>query len=1555
MKKNLILLISALMIAFNLVAQDNLVDLFSGDFHYNVPIMVVPSSDGPDITLDAGYRSNIAVHQKSSWIGLGWDLDIGEIRRDVNGVPDDWNGVSRTTNVYDYTTSWNRNLNESSQTSFYGPLYFQNFGTRTIGTSDTLKEMDIYASSGGGAPFYFPDYDNFTVSTPGVSGTFQPLILDVGTMVKRNALSPKGTLKYSAPGSELPLDLRYQNYGSTNPGNLGTSNECEAFLYNRPVQFRYMGEMGKIDISDAAANTYVTGAALEQVSSTYYNAIGGKNIIFYTKQDFVNNASKINELIKYPGFNYTGSQFRNSDIVAFKITNEAGFSYYYSLPVLAKNQKTINIEMAKFSIADAKRIKVTSIPDYVVAWKLTAVTGPDFVDAGTISTIDAADKGYWVKYTYALWDNAFKWQTPYYDSNRNFGEDVERLQQDKETYPFQKESLNSQWGEFTDQGNISKGESQLYYLEKIETASHTAFFVKEIRNDEHSKKQGSTLPTPALSLRRIILMNSSDASSFNTGTALTSSVFTVPAVSSSIYNEARYQAIKTTIDPLTVAAVEFVQDFSLCKNYYGNVYNTVSVTSTAFSFTPSTDNFTYETYNSAGTTASNSGKLSLIKIVPYGIGAAANLSPSTQFQYSAINPDFHPHKRDFWGYYQKEWTSTRPVEYQTANSISDISAWNLTKIATPLGGIIEVEYESDKYNKVAMYDKKISRVFGGRFYPKNTTYNSTSYSYDMFVIDDIGLKDLISNSGSGIGSISLEYPCKCNWTTLFYYPPSQTSGDYLISKNTALEKRVYSSSSDIAIANITTAKTEIKPLGSATSFLLNTFCGEGPDNYTNVAATITDRKYELATATVTLSYAYGGGIRVKNIKLYEVDVNSIGQTQTIEYQYDSNDKNLTSPTGYGVASIEPGRYTPPLFSRRPQLRDLYDRHSLSPAVGYSKVIVKEKGVNNVYKDNYNEYVFNNYDDWRAGEGGRSVGVHNGTNSDIYSNWDNYLTCLKTCSFNNTQSAIQTNCYAHCGAPPTPIYSIEALKNTGMNTALDRSRTFLGRLVSAKSFDKNGRLLNASESEYERVNTTSSAFHQKSHGVIPITYDKNFIGSSGAPVYQEYGFGPFNSAFAAGHSTLLNTSMFYKKVIQNDRMKKMVVAQNDIRSVTEYTDFDPITGSVKKAVTKDPSTGELIENEREYAYTNSAYSIFGPKSRYNTSNKNLLNLISLETVKKNGIVVNGIKRDFTNSALVRAWSTGTSSFTTATTTIPWSAKKTYVYNGDPSPANWREDIEFTLFNSKGNVLEQKHYINSSSGRYSMLKLGYNSRFVITSCNDSRYTESTYSGAEDTGETSGYYSGEVKISVSGGTTNTTATLVHTGKKSLGLTAGGKGFEYKVPCSELVKDRAYLSRVWVYRESGNSSRLYYEFKHNTTNVVESSGYVTYSGVDGANNQGYVTNCPKWALLTLKVIIPTSGNVYTNFNNYTLYVRCENMGTATSYFDDFRFHPISSGMTNYVFNSFTGLPEYMIDENGFYLRSTYDGMGRLYEQFVETTSGEVKLSEINRNFYRFSTSNPF
>ena len=74
---------------FSPVETTQMVDLFTGDFKYEVPLMSIPGPDG-DYPLVLNYNAGPKLEEEASWVGLGWSLNPGSISREVRGLPDDF-------------------------------------------------------------------------------------------------------------------------------------------------------------------------------------------------------------------------------------------------------------------------------------------------------------------------------------------------------------------------------------------------------------------------------------------------------------------------------------------------------------------------------------------------------------------------------------------------------------------------------------------------------------------------------------------------------------------------------------------------------------------------------------------------------------------------------------------------------------------------------------------------------------------------------------------------------------------------------------------------------------------------------------------------------------------------------------------------------------------------------------------------------------------------------------------------------------------------------------------------------------------------------------------------------------------------------------------------------------------------------------------------------------------------------------------------------------------------------------------------------------------------
>lgn len=119
---------------FEPVDTTDLVNLASGDFTYNIPIINVPGPEG-GYPLSLNYHAGIQQGEEASWVGLGWNLQPGSITRGLKGYPDDYKNEPIFTN---YRSNVYETLSES------GTFFFV-----TVGQSyNTYKGYNGYVGIG---------------------------------------------------------------------------------------------------------------------------------------------------------------------------------------------------------------------------------------------------------------------------------------------------------------------------------------------------------------------------------------------------------------------------------------------------------------------------------------------------------------------------------------------------------------------------------------------------------------------------------------------------------------------------------------------------------------------------------------------------------------------------------------------------------------------------------------------------------------------------------------------------------------------------------------------------------------------------------------------------------------------------------------------------------------------------------------------------------------------------------------------------------------------------------------------------------------------------------------------------------------------------------------------------------------------------------------------------------------------------------------------------------------------------------------------------------------
>ncbi|WP_306639617.1 hypothetical protein [Sanyastnella coralliicola] len=156
--------------SFEPVSSSDMVNPFTGDFSYNLPVLQIPGPNGGGYALSLSYHSGVQPEEEASWVGLGWTLNPGAINRSKRGFPDDWKGESVT-----YHNK--RPANKTTSATISGPI--ETFG------------IDLSVS--GNASVRYNNYTGYGFSS-GLSFTSDKGLSSIGVQFSEGQASFSGSV-----------------------------------------------------------------------------------------------------------------------------------------------------------------------------------------------------------------------------------------------------------------------------------------------------------------------------------------------------------------------------------------------------------------------------------------------------------------------------------------------------------------------------------------------------------------------------------------------------------------------------------------------------------------------------------------------------------------------------------------------------------------------------------------------------------------------------------------------------------------------------------------------------------------------------------------------------------------------------------------------------------------------------------------------------------------------------------------------------------------------------------------------------------------------------------------------------------------------------------------------------------------------------------------------------------------------------------------------------------------------------------------------------------------
>jgi YD repeat-containing protein len=375
----------------------------------------------------------------------------------------------------------------------------------------------------------------------------------------------------------------------------------------------------------------------------------------------------------------------------------------------------------------------------------------------------------------------------------------------------------------------------------------------------------------------------------------------------------------------------------------------------------------------------------------------------------------------------------------------------------------------------------------------------------------------------------------------------------------------------------------------------------------------------------------------------------------------------------------------------------------------------------------------------------------------------------------------------------------------------------------------------------------------------------------------------------------------------------------LTTVTQNHGFDFYTGQATKVQTTDSYGGRFmaVTDQAYKHYPGMGLKIYNPRNKHMLTQEAASYLYKLDPVDGSyaGVV----------SASITTWSDQTKILDlNLPQSSVWRLQSTYQWNGEqnlrsdgtypysdfalhPFDRNdlalnsaWEKTSEVTLYDVYSKGLEGRDI----NGNYASSRLDKDHTRVIASAVNARYNEIASSSAE-------FYSGntEPEGGVARGDGSPSRAHVHTGKFSLLVGSGGKGFNYTLSAKETDLTKKYRASVWVYAPGESETQA-------DLNKLELYYIINGREMGSVHPVLQKNKAKSWYLLNLDVTPDGSNEIFIGVRN----------GTQRGvYFDDFRVHPLNASLMSYVYDDLTGELIYILDVNNFYTRFEYDEAGRL------------------------------
>lgn len=296
--------------SFTPISTSDMVDLASGDFNYNIPVM-----DVGGYPINLAYNSGVTMDQEASWVGLGWNLNVGQINRNVRGLPDDFDGDKM---IYE------NNMKDNVTIGANFNVFASGFG---IGESN--EKLGLRLNSGFGIKYNNYDGFGFSISN-GLSYDISDN-MSVGMQMQSSATEGV-TASPSVSFKDKENKVTNSNYNMSATVGLSTNSRkgVESFTMStsrkKPDQ-----EAKKVIINQEKSNTGYSSGSVGSTISFVDASFTPTKRVGMTSSNYVFNMNIEGEIWGFePGAKFTGYRTKQGIAASEKYKTEKAYGYEHT-------------------------------------------------------------------------------------------------------------------------------------------------------------------------------------------------------------------------------------------------------------------------------------------------------------------------------------------------------------------------------------------------------------------------------------------------------------------------------------------------------------------------------------------------------------------------------------------------------------------------------------------------------------------------------------------------------------------------------------------------------------------------------------------------------------------------------------------------------------------------------------------------------------------------------------------------------------------------------------------------------------------------------------------------------------------------------------------------------------------------------------------------------------------------------------------------------------------------------------------------------------------------